>query len=204
MRITENRLRQIIREEARRALREGTFDAEELVDRARRLANIADFFEMHKNPIEARQSAHELASRAADEMGIDPEQHSAEVLRAVEVLLKEHESASINRWNIAYQWITNMLGDDPREFGIDLTRFTGDTANDPDWLNNGDNARQWVLQVGRYMGWQSMSEEFIDEMVRRLKLDQKQHLREQLLGLYDYDEEEFNRVFDGEVELNYL
>jgi hypothetical protein len=93
MRINEGRLRQIIREEARRLLlRESTLDAEELLDAARRLANIGGFFRSSggsETPID--DIALDFVTQAAEEMGADPEQHTAEIQAAARALLDERD-----------------------------------------------------------------------------------------------------------------
>jgi hypothetical protein len=102
MRITEAQLKRIIREEARRALQEGAPDAEELLDLARRMANIDGFFESTWFDVDDPQdpsvdaAALGYVTRAAHQIGIDPHQHPAEVSSAAAALRDEHtESARI-------------------------------------------------------------------------------------------------------------
>jgi hypothetical protein len=96
VRISESRLKQIIRQEARLILREGAFDPEELRDRARRLANVGDFFDRtsfeigHHDAHKVEKKARDYVTQAAAEMGVDPAQHRAEIDAAAGALRDEY------------------------------------------------------------------------------------------------------------------
>jgi hypothetical protein len=95
MTINESRLRQIIREEAGRALREGALDKEKLLDAARRLANMDGFFDKQYDEDsrdEAHGSVEVYVHDAAEELGIDLAQHPDAYYDVVDTLIDENIS----------------------------------------------------------------------------------------------------------------
>jgi hypothetical protein len=90
MKITENMLRQIIRQEAHRVLVESTVDEEELLDAVRRTANIKGFFDTSfRSDDDAIKEAMRWVSESMAQLGVEHIDDDTQ-LRIAMQLFNEH------------------------------------------------------------------------------------------------------------------